>query len=284
MRRLWILFFLVASLTGQDLPFRWEDITANDWAGAQEKAAFTCIVPLGILEKHGLHLPLGTDLIHVREWVARAACREYAVVFPGFYFGQIYEAMHQPGTFTLPSRLVWDLLEATCEEIGRNGFKKIVLVNGHGGNNHLLGYFAQAQLERRRNYVVYVYNYVPEPQAAEKVRKLRQSDPAGDLHAGEQETSEVLAVRPDLVRMDLAPKESGRDQQRLNLQPGVYTGIWWYARFPNHYAGEGEKATAELGRLSVENRVNTLAGVIRAIKADTKTPAVQKEFFDRVLK
>src|SRR5206468_10680017 len=65
----------------------------------------------------------------------RSTKSEYAVVFPDYFYGQIYEARHQPGTFALPSRLIWELLDATCEEIARNGFTKIVIVNGHGGRS-----------------------------------------------------------------------------------------------------------------------------------------------------
>jgi creatinine amidohydrolase len=65
--------------------------------------------------------------------------------------------------------------------------------------------------------------------------------------------------------------------------PDVYTGIWWYASYPNHYAGEGDKATRELGELVTEGRLTQLVNALRAVKADTQAPAMQKEFFDRVL-
>jgi creatinine amidohydrolase len=109
------------------------------------------------------------------------------------------------------------------------------------------------------------------------------SDPAGDQHAGERETSTLLYLRPDLVQMDRATQESGANQRRLSI-PDVYTAIWWYAGYPNHYAGEGDKATRELGQLLTESRIENLAKALRAIKADTKAPELQKEFFDRVKK
>src|SRR4030095_1644765 len=114
----------------------------------------TVILPIGILEKHGPHAPIGSDLIHVREWSARAARQEDVVVFPGLFYGEINEARHQPGTFSLPPKVVWDMLEATCDELGRNGFEKIVIVNGHGGNPNLLRYFVQSQLAERHDYGV----------------------------------------------------------------------------------------------------------------------------------
>jgi creatinine amidohydrolase len=204
MRTLLALLLLCASVPAQELPSRWDELTAGDWPRAQERAAYTCVLPIGILEKHGPHLPMGSDLIHVRELAARAARQEYAVVFPDFYFGQIYEAQHTPGTFALPSRVVWDLLEATVEEIARNGFKKIVIVNGHGGNPDLLRFFVQSQLERRRDYVVYFFTPAWDEEFERKQKALRKSDLATDMHAGESESYSLLFLRPDLVQLGRA--------------------------------------------------------------------------------
>jgi len=69
------------------------------------------------------------------------------VVFPDYFYGQINEAKQQYGTFSLPSKLVMELLEATTREIARNGFKKIIIINSHGGNPQMIRYFIQNQLE-----------------------------------------------------------------------------------------------------------------------------------------
>jgi creatinine amidohydrolase len=271
------------SASAQTLPARWDELTASDWPAAIERSKGVAILPIGVLEKHGPHAPIGSDLIHVREWAARATKQEYAVVFPDYFYGQIYEARHQPGTFALPSRVIWDLLDATCDEIARNGFKKILIINGHGGNPNFLRFFVQSQLERRRDYIVYFHDPEPDPALDAEVTKLRKSDPAGDNHAGERETSTLLYLRPDLVHMERATAESGANQQRLAL-PEVYTAIWWYAGYPNHYAGEGAVATAELGRLLTEHRIASVVKALKTVKADTRGPALQQEFFDRVLK
>ena len=284
MRLLLTLLLLAAPVAAQELPSRWDELTAGDWPKAQERAAYTCILPIGILEKHGPHVPLGSDLIMAREWSARAARQEYVVVFPDFFYGQIYEAKHQPGTFALPSRLVWELLDATVEEIARNGFKKVVIVNGHGGNPQLLRYFVQSQLERRRDYVVYFFDPAYDAKAEEeKFKPLRKTDPAADLHAGETETSVLLYLRPDLVQMSRAAQESGADEDRLAL-PDLYTAIWWYARFPNHYSGDGAKGSRELGQALTEHRVSSLVKALRVVKTDDKTLKIQGEFFDRIKK
>ena len=142
------------------LSVQYEELTAPDFIQAVENSDAVCIIPIGILEKHGPHLPLGTDLFDAREIALRAAKKEYCVVFPEYYFGQIYEAKHQPGTIAYRPELTWSILTETCNELGRNGFKKIVLVNGHGGNTHFLHYFCQAQLEDRKGYSVILFTSV----------------------------------------------------------------------------------------------------------------------------
>ena len=148
----------------------------------------------------------------------------------------------------------------------------------------MIRFFIQSQLERRRDYAVYFFDPVADPEFNEKVSKLRKSDPATDGHAGERETSTLLYLRPDVVKMDRAETESGANQKRLTLNPDLYTAIWWYAAYPNHYAGQGAKATRELGEALTEHRVAALARALRVVKADTRTLELQNEFFDRVKK
>ena len=149
MRFIVLIFLISFSLVSQQLPARWDELTASDWELALEKSNYTCILPIGILEKHGPQGPIGSDLIKVREWSARATKSEYAVVFPDYFYGQINEAKQQYGTFSLPSKLTMELLEATCQEIGRNGFKRIIIVNGHGGNPQMIRYFIQNQIRSK---------------------------------------------------------------------------------------------------------------------------------------
>src|SRR5215472_9035635 len=128
------------------LSTKWEELTAEDFVQAIHQSQGTCLLPFGILEKHGAHLPLGNDLVNVRHVSLSAAQKEYAVVFPEYYFGQIFEAKHQPGTVAYSLQLQLRLLQETTDEMARNGCKKVLIVNGHGGNEHLLPLFAQAQM------------------------------------------------------------------------------------------------------------------------------------------
>ena len=265
----------------QEIPSRWDELVATDFPKALAKSSKTCILPIGILEKHGPHSPIGTDLIHVREWAARAVKEEYAVVFPDYFYGQINEARHQFGTFALPSKVLWDLLEATCDEIARNGFDKIVILNGHGGNPEFLQFFMQSLLNKRHNYVVYLYRPEDDPYYLSEYRKMHKSDLSTDMHAGERETSTLLYYRPDLMRMDRASDQNGSDQKRSSLQ-GLYTPIWWYSSFPNHYAGEGNKASKEFGKFIAEHEIASFIKALKEVKADNKTIQLQNEFYDRV--
>ena len=196
-----------AGATAQKLSPKWEELTASDFVQAIHQSQGVCVLPFGILEKHGPHLPIGTDLLDVRYAVANAVAQEYAVVFPEYYFGQIFEAQQEPGTIAYSLTTQLTLLQETAKEMARNGCKKIVIVNGHGGNNSLLPLFAQAQLATPRDYVVYVFAL---PRENVPGRPAMKSDPKNDMHAGETETSAMLAARPDLVHMDRAQSESGR--------------------------------------------------------------------------
>jgi creatinine amidohydrolase len=263
---------------GSGLPVQYEEMTAPQFAAAVEKSGGTCIIPLGIIEKHGAHLPLGTDLISARETVRLAAEKEYAIVFPAYYFGQIFEARHQPGTLAYSERLIYDVLAETCAELTRNGIKKIILYNGHGGNESFVAYFCQTQLALRKDFAVYLFTPARNIEDDPEIKKLIRSKL--DMHGGERETSVMLAINPSLVHLDQAKTDSGEDEHRLAHLSRSYTGIWWYARFPNHYAGDGSLATAELGRLLLKADVDDLAAMIREVKQDKAVLELQKQFYD----
>jgi creatinine amidohydrolase len=257
------------------LSVHWEELTAADFREGIHRSQGTCLLPFGILEKHGPHLPLGTDLLDVRYAALHAAEQEYAVVFPEYYFGQIAEARHEPGTIAYSREMQLALLQETTDEMARNGCKKVIIVNGHGGNEHLLPFFAQSQLDKPHDYVVYVFDRrSPESGGPPKKTTI-------DMHAGESETSKMMISRPDTVHIDRATTESGADQHRQNLPEDVYTGIWWYARFPGHYSGDGSAATKELGKFQMDWWIDAVAKAIRAVKADDVSLKLQNEFYEK---
>jgi creatinine amidohydrolase len=219
-------------------------------------------------------------LINIRYTVEKAVQEEYAVVFPAYYFGQIFEAKHQPGTLAYSSELQMRMLNETVSEMGRNGCSKIVIANGHGGNNGLLQYFNLTLLEKPHEYVV--YTYTGGGGAAQDLPEAARPSRAGaDGHAGEGEVANVMASRPDLGHPERAGRQSGANLARLTLPEGVTTSINWYSRYPNHYAGDASGATAARGAAMVQYAASRLVTALRAIKADQESPRLQKEFFDR---
>ena len=267
----------VCSVNAQSkLSVKWEELTAADFRTAIQQSKGTCLLPFGILEKHGPHLPLGTDLLNVRLASLQATQQEFAVVFPQYYFGQIFEAKHEPGTVAYSMELQLKLLQETTDEMARNGCKKILIVNGHGGNEHLLPFFAQAQLDKPHDYVVYVLDGERSKPGGPKKKST-----GIDYHAGENETSNTMVSHPDLVHLDRAASESGADQKHISLPEDIYTGIWWYGRFPNHYSGDGSVATRELGEWNMNNWIGAIVEAIRAAKADDQSLKLQNEFYEK---
>jgi creatinine amidohydrolase len=271
-----IMLFTPRITPAQKLSVKWEELTARDFVKGIQQSKGVCLLPIGIIEKHGPHLPLGTDLLNVRYVSEHSAEQEYAVVFPSYYFGQIFEARHEPGTVAYSIDIQLKLLQETTDEMARNGCKKVIIVNGHGGNEHLLPFFAQSQMDRQRDYVVYVFDG-----ERSKTGGPAKKSTGVDYHAGENESSNLLYTHPELAHIDRASSESGADQKRIMLPSDLYTGIWWYARFPEHYSGDGSVAAKDLGEWNIKNWVDAVAECIKAVKADDNSLRIQKEFYEK---
>jgi creatinine amidohydrolase len=284
MKKLTLILFavsLVLAAYGQSaatgaLPFKMEELTSPKFVTAVEKAGGVCVIPMGIMEKHGPHLPLGTDMFEARAIASEAAEKEYAVVFPPYFNGQIFEARHQPGAIAYSTDLMWKTLEETCNELSRNGLKKIILVNGHGGTDSFLHYFCQAQLASPKDYIVVLFQPGSDPTLSKEIRSLKKAKLDG--HAGEEETSMMSVIRPDLVDTAAIKNESGIDQARLSQLKNGYTGIWWFARYPNHFASDVATPNKRLGELLIKNDANQLAELIAFLKKDNTIEKLQNEF------
>jgi len=277
---LFLTMTLTAQQAGQNtLSYKWEEITSPRFPAAVEKAGGVCVIPLGVIEKHGPHLPLGTDMFEARETAFQAAQKEYAIVFPPYFMGQIFEAMHQPGTIAYSNDLLWQILEETCEELSRNGLKKIILKNGHGGNGSFLQYFCQSQLAARKDYIVVLFREGNDPVNGPEIKSLKKATVDG--HAGEEETSMMFVIRPDLVDQQVIKSESGLNQRRLDKMPFGYTGIWWYANYPNHYASDVAVPNKRLGELLIASEAGQLAELIKYLKNNNTVEQLQEEFQKR---
>ena len=89
--------------------------------------------------------------------------------------GQIFEARHQPGTIAYSNDLMWQMLEETCAELARNGLKKIILFNGHGGNTSFLQYFCQSQLARKERLYCCAFPAGLDPVKDKEIESLKES-------------------------------------------------------------------------------------------------------------
>jgi len=259
----------------------WMELTSERFPEAVRQSGGLCLLPFGVIERHGPHLPLGTDQIDADAVAKAAAEQEPAVVFPSYYFGKIFTARHYAGTIALTRKLLMPLLEATCEEIARNGFRKILIVNGHGGNRDPLSFFLRTLLDEPRDYVVYGTEYYElDGEAAEQWKEMRESDFGG--HADEMETSLMLHVRPDLIHMeDLGDPQDGVATGRTKHLAGLRHPLSWYAEHPTHYAGDARTASAEKGKFLFDAMVAKLARQMRAIKADDVVPGLLRGFYEK---
>ncbi len=257
---------------------QWENLTSQDFEQAVRETG-VCVIALGVVEKHSTHLPLGTDFLNGHKLACLATEKEPAVVFPPFYFGQIYEARCFPGTITLRPALLLELLSSVLDEIGRNGFRKIILLNAHGGNHYLLGFLAQASLWEEKPYQVYLYTGELSPERQQRWDAILET--SDHFHACECETSISLANHPELVKMERVPAEPADPLNRLSHLPANFSGISWYANYPNHYAGDARTASIAKGEALSSIMVEALAEFIAAVKADQAAPGLSREFFER---
>jgi creatinine amidohydrolase len=255
---------------------QWEQLTSEDFAAAVRETG-VCVVATGVFEKHGQHLPLGTDFLNGHKIACLAAEKEAAVVFAPFYFGQIYEARCFPGTVTIKPALLIELFQGLFDEIGRNGFKKIIVYNEHGGNWNLLQFLNQCSLWEEKNYNVYLY-------MEELTKEISEIVSTAPGHACEWETSLSLAINPTLVKMDKIPANPADALNRMKDLPNTNTGIGWYSNYPEQYAGDARLASIEKGKAILDLHVNNFTKYISAVKKDEVVPFLNKEFFENVRK
>jgi creatinine amidohydrolase len=259
---------------------QWENLTSLDFERAVNECNGVGILPIGVLEPHASHLPIGTDMF-VAHWMAcRAAEQVPAIVFPAYPYGINIESAHLPGSLVIRREIVFALLENICDEMGRHGLNKIVLLNGHGGNRFFLPLFVQTLPEKNKPYVAY-FTDLPYFPGADEVIETKETG-----HACEAETSLVLYIHEELVKMGQIPPNpftSLRRNQSLT-QVGAYSPVDWYAMYPAMYVGDASKATADKGKIIMGKLVKALVALLRVVKEDSITPALFEEFQARMHK
>lgn len=268
----------------------WENLKSQEFPEAVETSRGVCVIPIGATEKHGLHLPVGMDSIMVQEVARLAAEVEPVVVFPTFWFGEVNNLQPKPGAVCLSTRLQLSYLEELCREIARNGFKKILFLNGHGGNPPILHALSCILREQKRDYVVAAVNSYntgvkalrdairAEPEAfpyltPEDIKTVESyfDTPKEEGHADFEETLALLGIRPEVVDVSLMDKESGLNTHRMDHLKvvGITASQFWFASYPNHHAATYHPGANErLGRAMIQIRVADVANIFKVFKED----------------
>lgn len=264
----------------------WEDLREEEFKEAIEKSKGVCILPVGCLEKHGQHLPVGTDVIHITEIAKISAQKEYAVVFPTIYAGEKTGAQNFKGTVVYSSELRQQLLKETCKEIARNGFKKILIYNGHGGNQAMISNLSRSLLYENIDFCVFDYSLGSDfatpkkllsknyPYLTSEDRKILNDYTTQKKRYGHAcfiETGWVYGVRPETVRLDKINQESGESEHRFDefSKLKINTPLAWMADYPNSYAGDSfEGMNERIAMAMVEYSSECLCNVIKFLKKE----------------
>jgi len=270
----------------------WENLREEEFTQAIEKSGGLCVMPVGCLEMHGQHLPLNTDCLIAEATAKLASEVEDVVVFPTFKFGDIQGLKQHYGSVILSVGLIQEMLTELCAEIARNGFKKIMLLNAHGGNTAILNNFIRSTMYAKKDYVVMcrnaydwgIHDLVRELDNGAEFPHLNDADKEclRDFvynrktigHACLEETSLILAIAPELVRMDRMHEVDGLSTHKADYlaEYGLTASTrFWSVNFPNSYSGHhSDNASARIGQTLLDCYVKRQAEACRIIKADDR--------------
>jgi creatinine amidohydrolase/Fe(II)-dependent formamide hydrolase-like protein len=236
------------------------------------------LLPVGAIEQHGPHLPLDTDAWdaeRICDDVAEACSRPKPIVLPLIPYGVSYHHDDFAGTISISP----DTLSRMVHEIGiaaaRNGVRKLLIINGHGGNAAAL-HFAAQTINRDTG----IFTAVDTGESSDTdIDEL--TDTPNDVHAGEVETSTTLALRPELVQMSLARPMIPRFSSHY-LDFTSKRGVGWYAHTKkiseNGVLGDPTKASAEKGQKMWQIMVDNLVEFVEDLRGLTLDEIHQRRY------
>lgn len=222
------------------------------------------------VEQHGPHLPLVTDALTASELSRLAVKRvpDEAVVLPPVYYSFNEHQMDFPGTITIEGPTVIAYVTGIGRSLARHGFRKILMVNGDGGNIPFLDIAARNVTNGTDSLCAMVSWWSLIPQHL--LRELRQTEYPGSMaHACELETSVLLYLRGDLVQMSKAERDVAFDPPSPVVMQESFSR---YSRTGT--AGDPTQATSEKGRRFVEAVVDRLVALVREFRAREIRPRV----------
>ena len=237
------------------------------------RAGWRCF-PSGVSKPTGRISPWGATRFVAEKVADMVAELEPVVVLPTLPFTWSPQARRHDGAITIESTHLIGLFEDICDEVGRNGFSKIVLLNGHGGNFPINPLLPMHMVERGKPYVLYS---IDPWGGIDKELRAREDKVAPVGHACHIETSTLLFARPDLAKMQNLEGWDWTPRPTPDLG-GAHVGVWWIERFPLGVIGRPDLATPELGRELMESWAQGVAEIVRKVKADEVTLRLAREF------
>jgi creatinine amidohydrolase len=246
------------------------ELLTHEEVGSLDRERTVVVVPTAAIEQHGPHLPLDTDTFLctsvAREGAARAGD---ALVTPTVSFGSSEHHMAFPGTVTLSQETFRTTVAEVCRSLARHGFRRLLVVNGHGGNTSLNAATVQ-QLGFEAPVHVLAVDYWTF--ARPVLDDVRESPTGGMGHACEFETSLMLHLRPESVRRDLVVREIVQPRyssERFDLfEAGGFSAHWkTHELSRSGVMGAPDLATGEKGRRLFEACADGLASLIEEIRA-----------------
>ncbi|MFQ6126000.1 MAG: creatininase family protein [Candidatus Heimdallarchaeota archaeon] len=252
-------------------PFLYEEMK---WPEIREvaKENRVVIIPVGTIEDHGYHLPIISDVLITTTICRKAAERipEEVILMPPQYHGYSPHHMDFPGPITIEGPTFIAYMRDITKSLVHHGFKRILLVNGHGSNGPWLETVARLTIVDHPSVLCALLNWWAIPEVVKAVKAQRTSERGGTSHAGELETSLMLAIRPDLVDMSKAVKDiSYPTSQYFPLSDFYYPSgsvrlmPYWSTITTTGTMGDPTVATKEKGMKWLEAAVEGLIGIIR---------------------
>jgi creatinine amidohydrolase len=254
------------------LPSRfWADLTTRDFARLQASGAaaqVVAVLPVAAIEQHGPHLPVSVDTTLVEGVIAATLPHlgaDLPVLFlPTQQVGKSNEHIRFPGTLTLSPETVIRVWTEIGESVARAGVRKLVLFNAHGGQVSIMDIVAR-ELRTRCDLLVYSTNWYTLPLGAAVTGQFTPEEHRFGIHAGDMETSMMLALKPQRVDMAQARDFRSTSQDRSAafaiLGNGTSAKLGWQMQDYNAMgaAGNATLATAAKGRAVVDEAARQLA-------------------------
>lgn len=212
------------------------------------------VLPVGSLERHGDHLPLGTDTLEALYVAERVSEELSASLYPPIWYGSSISLRSFRGTIDVDPDSFYRYVKSVLREISRNGHRVIVVINGHGGNSDILREAArELSHETESHYIVIDWWR----DVAQETR-MRLFEAPG--HAGEDETSAMLYIAPETVDMSLAERHVV-ERPRI----AVYSKVLDKRLYPRALLGDATRGDREKGRIWIETAVKEIVALVREI-------------------